>query len=128
MCRTAGATKFFLPQATASIGVKEEFGDVNCFFLRVAEVVFKVRLLLIWHGCSRQKGQKLQKAATSLFVQRDAVPAAALSESGVCNISAERGTNPLKSNKLRKASYFSTANAPLLSGWSILWDNFSGSK
>ena len=72
--------------------MKEEFGDVNCFFLRVAEVIFKVRLLLILHGCSRQKGQKLQKAAAFLFVQRDAVPAAALSESGVCNTSAGLGT------------------------------------
>lgn len=108
------------------MSVKEELGDVNYSFLRVAEVVFKVRLLLILHNRSRQKGQKLQKAAASQSVRRDAVPAAALSLA--CDASAERGTNCLKSIKLRKARYFSTANAPLMPGWSICWNNFSGSK
>jgi len=101
--------------------VKEEFGDVNCFFFRVAEVAFKVRLLLIWHGCSRQKGQKLQKAAAPPSLCREM-------QSGVRDTSAERGTNCLRSNKLRKASYFPTAKALLVPGRSILRNNFSGSK
>lgn len=49
----------FFPQATASIHVKEEFGDVNCFFLSVAKIIYKISLLLT--RCSRQEGLKLQK-------------------------------------------------------------------
>lgn len=58
----------FFPQATASIHVKEEFGDVNCFFLSVAKIIYKISLLLT--RCSRQEGLKLQKTAASLLVQR----------------------------------------------------------
>lgn len=70
-------------------------------------------------GAQDRKDRNCRKLLTPLFVQRDAVPAAALSESGACNVSAERDTKLLKSNKLSKASYFSTAGALLVPGRSM---------
>lgn len=57
--------------ATTSLRVKDQFGDANCFFLRVAEILLKVVLLLIIYRHSTQEGQKLQKAAVFLFVQEE---------------------------------------------------------
>lgn len=104
----------FFPQATASIHVKEEFGDVNCFFLSVAKIIYKISLLLT--RCSRQEGLKLQKKLLPPYLCRDVVPAAAFPLSDVRDISAESGTHSLKSNNMRKASYFPKPNTLLVPG------------